>query len=436
VDPPRPSTRISAADTPTAVAAARRVEPTGRLARLVRGDLDWVAMKALAKNRAERYESASGLARDVERYLAGEPVEAHPPSALYRARRFLRRNKGAVTAAAVCVLLLVAGAIVSAWQARVAKAERDRAIAAQESIRKTLTRQVARQMEADLLRLAAVGEALAATMEQGGDWSEQPLERWKRRLMANEPQIYGLSLSFEPETFDPRPLDHPERYPHRFPGVVPFAADAVDPGRDGYTLYVYRKPPDGTVTAESLGPKYQCRRRMVFPNSTAPHRPWYRDTLKGTRIGWTEPFFDQFGGDIPMVSYTAPIRRPADAKPIGVLTVDLSLDYFQRQSRLSDPIFGDASYGFVISRSGSLISHPHHRSVTAEDGEKAPDIRTVWPDPGFRDLISAALAIHGEEEVGQGACVDPATGRRSRFLYARFKPAGWVFVAVIPEDAK
>src|SRR5581483_11595782 len=80
-DPPRPSTRLSdSGDRLPAIAARRKTEPA-RLARLVRGELDWIVMKALEKDRTRRYETANGFARDVERYLHDEPVEACPPSA-------------------------------------------------------------------------------------------------------------------------------------------------------------------------------------------------------------------------------------------------------------------------------------------------------------------------------------------------------------------
>src|SRR5207249_4362320 len=84
----------------------------------------WIVMKCLEKDRDRRYETANGLARDIERYLADEPVQARAPSAGYRVRKFLRRNKGPVLAAALLVLLLVAGAVVSTWQAvRATRAE-------------------------------------------------------------------------------------------------------------------------------------------------------------------------------------------------------------------------------------------------------------------------------------------------------------------------
>ena len=111
------------------ISAQRKSDPK-QLGRLVRGELDWIVMKALEKDRARRYETANGLARDVERYLRDEPVEACPPSAVYRLKKFVRRNKGPVLAAAVVLLTLVGGIVgttfglVRAEQARRAQAER------------------------------------------------------------------------------------------------------------------------------------------------------------------------------------------------------------------------------------------------------------------------------------------------------------------------
>jgi WD40 repeat protein/serine/threonine protein kinase len=109
-EPPRPSTRLSSSGTLAEVAAARRTEPA-QLSRLVRGELDWIVMRALEKDRSRRYDSASSLARDVECYLHDEPVQAGPPSAAYRLRKFVKRNRGVVLAAAVVLLTLVAGVI-------------------------------------------------------------------------------------------------------------------------------------------------------------------------------------------------------------------------------------------------------------------------------------------------------------------------------------
>jgi serine/threonine protein kinase/WD40 repeat protein len=113
-EPTRPSTRLSCCGTLPAVAAARKTEPA-KLAKLFRGELDWIVMKALEKDRNRRYETANSFAMDVQRHLAGEAVRAVPPSPWYRARKFARRNRGPVTAVAVVLLALVAGIIGTTW---------------------------------------------------------------------------------------------------------------------------------------------------------------------------------------------------------------------------------------------------------------------------------------------------------------------------------
>jgi WD40 repeat protein len=121
-EPPRPSVRLSSSNALSKIAAARKTEPA-KLSKLVRGELDWIAMKCLEKDRSRRYETASGLTRDIERYLHDEPVEACPPSVAYRVRKFARRNKAALITAsfvALAALLAVAGLATSTvlvWQA-------------------------------------------------------------------------------------------------------------------------------------------------------------------------------------------------------------------------------------------------------------------------------------------------------------------------------
>ncbi|MBK8096837.1 MAG: tetratricopeptide repeat protein [Planctomycetes bacterium] len=131
VDPPRPSTRLSASRErlPT-LAAQRRVEPR-RLGMLLRGELDWIVMKALEKDRVRRYETANSMAADIRRFLTGEAVLAAPPGAGYRLRKFVRRNRALVLATAATAAALLAGVIGFAWQAHVAADERDRAVLAQ-----------------------------------------------------------------------------------------------------------------------------------------------------------------------------------------------------------------------------------------------------------------------------------------------------------------
>jgi serine/threonine protein kinase len=124
-EPLRPSTRLSTSDAVASIAATRKTEPA-KLANLLRGELDWIIMKCLEKDRARRYETANALARDLERYLHDEVVEAQPPSASYRLRKLVRKHRTALAMAATVVLLLVAGVAVSAWQAaRAIRAEQE-----------------------------------------------------------------------------------------------------------------------------------------------------------------------------------------------------------------------------------------------------------------------------------------------------------------------
>jgi serine/threonine protein kinase/tetratricopeptide (TPR) repeat protein len=130
-EPPRPSVRLSTSGALAKVAAARKTDPA-KLSRLVRGELDWVVMRCLEKDRSRRYDTASSLARDVERYLKDEPVEARPPSVGYRLRKFVRRNRVAVFLTlfvAATVVAILFNHTVGLFQIR---RERDRALAAEQ----------------------------------------------------------------------------------------------------------------------------------------------------------------------------------------------------------------------------------------------------------------------------------------------------------------
>jgi serine/threonine protein kinase len=134
-DPAKPSDRLTTlGPKATTVAEQRRTDPR-RLCQLVRGDLDWIVMKALEKDRTRRYESASALASDLKRHLNNEPVQACPPSARYRFQKFARRNRTMLTMGALVVAALVLGTVDSVWlayraneKARLARQEESRAL--------------------------------------------------------------------------------------------------------------------------------------------------------------------------------------------------------------------------------------------------------------------------------------------------------------------
>jgi serine/threonine protein kinase/Flp pilus assembly protein TadD len=127
-EPPKPSTRLSTLGKQATTVSEQRQSDPRRLTQLFRGELDWIVMKALEKDRNRRYESASTFAADIQRHLKDEPVEARPPSSLYKLGKFARRyKKGLVTAALLSIALVaVAGSlgwIAHDWQARRTEAE-------------------------------------------------------------------------------------------------------------------------------------------------------------------------------------------------------------------------------------------------------------------------------------------------------------------------
>jgi serine/threonine protein kinase len=188
LEPSKPSTKLSTAEGLPTLAANRGTEPA-QLTRLVRGELDWIVMKALEKDRNRRYQTANGFAADVQRYLADEPVQACPPSAGYRLRKFARRNKGALAVAALVLFFLVLLGSGVGW------AVRDRSAREAEAARQQAERQakVAGQVEsilADADRLekeqkwpeALTAARRAEAVVAGGEADPATAERVRQRL--------------------------------------------------------------------------------------------------------------------------------------------------------------------------------------------------------------------------------------------------------------
>ena len=177
VEPPRPSTRLSTLHGEALTATARQHgTESGRLLKLIRGDLDWIVMKCLEKDRDRRYDTANGLAVDLGRHLANEPVVARPPSPAYRLQKAWRRNKTAFAVAALIAAVLVAATGVSAWQAILAKQR----LAESEAISKFLTQVFQSPDPARDGRTITVAETLgAAAKKLEADLAGQPARRAK-----------------------------------------------------------------------------------------------------------------------------------------------------------------------------------------------------------------------------------------------------------------
>jgi serine/threonine protein kinase len=161
-EPQRPSALLTvlAGNDLTTTAARRHADPP-RLIALIRGDLDWIVMKALEKERARRYETANGLAMDIKRYLTNEPVMARPPSRIYRLQKLVRRNKVIFIAAAAVCAALIAGLGTSTWLFLKEREAHQRAVAAEhQQIRLTHEAELARSNEAKLRRQAEARERI------------------------------------------------------------------------------------------------------------------------------------------------------------------------------------------------------------------------------------------------------------------------------------
>jgi serine/threonine protein kinase len=154
VEPPKPSTRLSTLEAAalTTTAHHRATEPP-KLLHLIRGDLDWIVMRCLEKNRARRYETANGLAMDLQRHLANETVEARPPSTAYLLQKLLARHRLVFGAAAAIAAALLAGIAVSTWQAvRATHAERLADARLQSELAARQEAEAQRQLAVDRLR--------------------------------------------------------------------------------------------------------------------------------------------------------------------------------------------------------------------------------------------------------------------------------------------
>jgi eukaryotic-like serine/threonine-protein kinase len=173
-DPSKPSIKLSSSEALPTLSANRGTEPA-KLTKLVRGELDWIVMKALEKDRSRRYETANGFAMDVQRYLADEPVQACPPSVGYRFRKFARRNKAALVLVASVAAALLAGTIISTWQAvRASKAEQ-KAQANFEKAREAVKRMLTRVAQEELVDVPWMEPVRKVLLEDAVQFYEQLL---------------------------------------------------------------------------------------------------------------------------------------------------------------------------------------------------------------------------------------------------------------------
>jgi WD40 repeat protein/serine/threonine protein kinase len=198
VEAPKPSMRLSSTIQAGPAMSPQRKTAAEQLTKLLRGELDWIVLKALEKDRARRYDTASAFARDIERYLKDEPVEACPPSLGYRLQKYARKHKTALAMAGMAAALLLSGIAATSWQAvRAIRAER-------EALIELGNAEKARRGEAEQRFIAVAAAAEAKTNEQkakeAGDEALRLAEKEKsaRKLADGE----RLKADFEKQQAD------------------------------------------------------------------------------------------------------------------------------------------------------------------------------------------------------------------------------------------
>jgi eukaryotic-like serine/threonine-protein kinase len=198
-EPQKPSTRLSSLGEMLTPTSMKRSSDPRHLNRSVHGELDWIVMRALEKDRKRRYETANDFAADVMRYLTDQPVEACPPSASYRFRKFARRNRSSLATVALVALALVAGTAVSIWQAVLATNAEARADSQRDRAERSVTEAVRQRDEAQRQKLAVVAREASlrrylysADMKLAGQawsdaWNNHDLDQVRRLLARYEP---------------------------------------------------------------------------------------------------------------------------------------------------------------------------------------------------------------------------------------------------------
>jgi serine/threonine protein kinase/tetratricopeptide (TPR) repeat protein len=169
VVPPRPSTRLSSLNGSTTLVADNRATDPKHLSRLLAGDLDWIVMKALEKDRNRRYTSAESFGDDIERYLRRDAILARPPSAVYRLTRFAQRHRVVVVAVAAVTAALVTGTTIATWQAVVATRAKHRALAAATAESQAKQLAMAEKAETQAVLKFVEKQILAAARPKGRD---------------------------------------------------------------------------------------------------------------------------------------------------------------------------------------------------------------------------------------------------------------------------
>ncbi|MBL8797435.1 MAG: protein kinase [Planctomycetia bacterium] len=348
-------------------------------------DLETICLKCLEKQPEKRYLTALELAEDLERFLRHEPIQARPIRWPERTWRWCRRQPGWATLAASLILTLIGGVVGWVWFTHRTMAARHEAEVARNDLRDSLTRATAERIDSDLRQLALAPRLMAAALQVRADWTEEQLAGWVRIALQEDARLFGMCVAFEPSEF---------------------RADRRD-----YALYLCR------------GEKGIEEKQLLPPDYVPLYRewPWYQAGKQNDLGVWSEPYVDDGGGNVTMVTFTVPFRR--NGKLAGVVTADLALSYFTHLRGCVDEYRVCAhGHGFLVSKQGVILSHPAPACTYPSPGadlKKRPDL--------------AALFEHFQSgKSGSFAGADFTTGQPVTYCFAPVPSSAWVYVAAVP----
>jgi tetratricopeptide (TPR) repeat protein/serine/threonine protein kinase len=348
-EPSKPSTKLSTAEGLPTLAANRGTEPA-KLTKLVRGELDWIVMKALEKDRGRRYETANGFAHDIERYLHDEPVQACPPSALYKFKKFTRRNRAALAMASVMIAaLVVVLSVVASSIGWIAQDRATRQTVMKERVGLALEEARQRQKEGrwrEALVAAKRAEALLAT--GGGD---EEIHQQVREVLDDLQMLEILEQArIRPTQESKYGYDHKQE-------DAGYADAFRDQGIDIDALDV--KEAAERIRARSIGYELcvildtwaYARRRVSEAGSNRTGRDW-KELLEIARAADPDPWRDRFREALQNDDRKS-IVEAAESAPISSLPA-LTVD------RLGSALFhlGAFKDGAAFLRKGQRL-HPH-----------------------------------------------------------------------------
>ncbi len=353
-EPPRPSTRLSTSDALPAIAANRGTE-TALLARLMKGDLDLIVMKALEKDRSRRYETASGLARDVPRYLADEAVEARATTVRYKLGRLIRRNRGATLTAAAMLLVLIGGIVGTTWGMVRAK----RALEAEAEARQHETQRA--EAELDQRKRAEAAE-LQAREERNRAAQEARVSRTVRDFLQNKllgqasainqadalQRASGSATGVRPNPTVRELLDRadneltPDKIEAQFPGEPLVQAEIL------HTIGVTYSAVGGFASAIRL-------HKRVYEILLRQHGPDHRETL--TALAYLAQSYVEVGNLTEAIRHFERIRDKAmaitDSDDLDLLRLLVALGgAYLKQGKLPEAI---RLYEYVHERRSKIL---------------------------------------------------------------------------------